>query len=131
MFMRGCPIFMQNDPNKSCFGVSLHGSKMHRLQVIQGSIAPSSTGKLQGNGHQHNYRHFFQMVNFLSEDPRQRTYRKHTDVLDESTAVPAVYIPRAIWIIYSFYSHGHGKHGLTHPNTARIHPSRALSISQP
>lgn len=55
-------------PFSCCFGVSLHGSKMHRLQVIQGSIAPSSTGKLQGNGHQHNYRHFFQMVNFLSED---------------------------------------------------------------
>ena len=68
------------------------------------SEAPSAfTGKLQGNGHQHNNRHFFQMVYFLSEDPQKdsRTYRKHTDVyLDESTAVPsAVYFPRAIWII--------------------------------
>lgn len=87
---------------------SLHSPKMHDVASnARFSEAPSSfTGKLQGNGHQHNNRHFFQMVYFLSEDPQKdrRTYRKHTDVyLDESTAVPsAVYFPRAIWIIYSF-----------------------------
>lgn len=87
---------------------SLHSPKMHdAASNARFSEAPSSfTGKLQGNGHQHNNRHFFQMVYFLSQDPQKdsRTYRKHSDVyLDESTAVPsAVYFPRAIWIIYSF-----------------------------